>query len=222
MILVLQNPTWWFTEVPKAGSTAVSYAIHDSNVEIETPYQKHWPVLPPGWFLETKPKSVISVRNPYSRAVSCWLWCFASGDAAINKSARTGFSAWLDAAAKHNKLHKFAWRQPNTVCLPQAMWLGLQEYDFVLKQETLEADLQDALRSMGATPIAIPQRNTAKSGYFIQGKHGGRRPVHSRHRDYAEQPWQSHYGGQAKQMVEEIWAEDFEALKPHYLEMEKP
>lgn len=222
MILILREPTWWFMEVPKTGSTAVSYAIHDSVADFSTPYQKHWPVLPPDWFLETNPKSVISVRNPYSRAVSCWLWCFAKGNAAMSKSARLGFSSWLGDAAKHKKLNQFAWTQPNIICLPQAMWLGLHDYDFVLRQETLEEDLKSALKLMGASPIAVIQRNTAKGGYFVKGKDNVRRPSRSRHSDYAEQPWQSHYDDQTRLFVEEIWAEDFEALKPHYPEMEKP
>ena len=211
MILVLDKPTWWFMEIPKTGTTAVCHAISKAPVTSVNPYEKHWPVDPPDWFIATNPKAMISVRNPYSRAISCWLWCYVYGCPATRSIACKGFDFWLKDALRNREKYSVTWLHDpaNIVCLPQAFWLRQREYDFVLKQESLANDFYAALYSIGVKKIPLHISNAATQ-------------VKKLIENVASKPWQSHYNTSARELVEELWAEDFEALKPYYAGFERP
>ena len=211
MLLVLDKPTWWFMEIPKTGTTAVCHAVNEAPVTDVHPYEKHWPVDPPDWFMETNPRSMTSVRNPYNRAISCWFWCYASGKSSVHRAARKGFEIWLKEALHNRDRYNVTWLHDpaNIVCLPQSFWLSQRNYDFVLKQESLNEDFYAALEEIGVDKIPLTSRNTAKQ-------------VNKHIAALADKPWQSHYSKRSTSLVRELWAEDFEALKAYYDVIERP
>jgi hypothetical protein len=214
MLVCLSKPEWFFAEVPKTGTTAICDALRYSD-KYKSAYcwAKHWPALPPDWFLKRNPKAFISVRNPYSRAVSCWMWCFASHKPETSMPAKLGFEPWLAVAKENLKRSGFMWPMDVavTVCQPQSLWLSLYPWDFVLKQESLYTDFKSALDSFGFPNLPVRRVNDAASVNPKAKKAG----LTSKH-------WKEHYTGDCKQLVEELWQEDFEALKPYYPEFEKP
>ena len=215
MLISLNNPTWFYTGIPRTGSQAIYLAAQQRNKRVITPFARHWPNPPPDWFMETNPKSIISIRNPYTRAVSCWMW-FRTREPRRSfkeqlEAAQAGFLPWLKNAYGHYKKTKVAWPSVYTkvACHPQNFWLKRRKYDYVIKQESLQQDWNAALADMGLPDQKLKIVIVKPSAQALP--------------KLCTKDWQYFYRiPGTKELVEELWAEDFEALAPYYGEFEAP
>ena len=213
MLLSLDDPCWFYMEIPKTGTSAIYHALQHSRKHRSAEcYPKHWPLLPTEDFMLRNPKSFVSVRDPYTRAVSCWLWCYGQTKYPLTfNQAKLGFEGWLQKAVDCYEDLGFYWPQhvASTVCLPQSYWLKLHNWDFVLKNETLQADFSKALNSFGALDLKLEVKNA-------------NRHVNKPAKTFTQLEWRAHYTSKAKQLVEKIWAEDFKSLERYYDNYETP
>lgn len=215
MLISLDNPTWFYTGIPRTGSQAIYLAAQKRNKRVITPFARHWPNPPPDWFMETNPKAIVSIRNPYTRAVSCWMW-FRTREPRKSfkeqlEAAQAGFLPWLKNAYGHYKKTKVAWPSVYTkvACHPQNFWLKQRKYDYVIKQESLQQDWNAALADMGLPGQKLKIVTVNPSAQALP--------------NLCTKDWQYFYRlPGTKELVEELWAEDFEALEPYYGKFEAP
>ena len=188
------EPRWWYMEIPRTGSTTIDRGLRRIFPKAKAIYQKHWPILPPSEF--NAATSITSIRDPYSRAVSCWQY--------FTKPGQFSFSEWirarLDTGFVDNQIE----------ARPQAFWYCLRpSWDAVIRQESFDADFWSAVHQFDST---IQVERLTKFN-VINGAWVNR--VGARvHRD---RPWQDYYDDiSIVCMVNELYAEDFYVLENYY------
>ncbi len=150
MLVHVGNPAWYYIEPTKTGTSTLCEGLPGllGDSVCTMLYRKHWPILPPAWFMAKEPKSVITIRNPYSRAVSSW-WHYAN---LSQHHDSLSFLEWTERAMARRAENGIAWRDHNHehhLSHPQTLWYDLQaEWDFVLKTESLEQDTQRLVQSL--------------------------------------------------------------------------
>ena len=194
MLISLEKPSWWYMEIPRTGTTTLTKALRSHFISACAPYAKHWPILPPASFLESKPRSLVSVRNPFSRAVSCWQFFTVPGS--------ISFLNWTIQRLNHGFF------DVQIEARPQAFWYDLHSWNHVIRQEHINEDFQKFLSDLGDTsnPSALPVLNATNSEWTNRLNRKTRR----------DRPWQEYYCDEAKANVLELYAADFSSLSSYY------
>lgn len=197
MLINLESPAWWYMEIPRTGTTTLTKVLRSRFSSACAPYAKHWPILPPKMFLESKPLSLVSVRNPFSRAVSCWQFFTVPGsisflDWTVERLKRGFFDVQIEAR-------------------PQSFWYGLCSWDHTIRQENIDEDFQKFILALDeSTPSEpLPVLNATNSEWTNRLNKKTSR----------ERPWQEYYCASSKENVLELYQSDFSALKPYYSTM---
>ena len=189
--------SWYFMEVPRTGTSTIERTLRHYFPNAKAPYQKHWPILPPEDF-RASAASIVSIRNPFSRAVSCWQY--------FTKPGQYTFKAWLEERLKDGFFDVFIEARP------QSFWYCLHDelhgWDFVLQQESLEEQFHAFIRHMCDDPEIAPlQRYNDINGQWVNRvKAQTSRPI----------PWVDYYVGPEEELVLELYAADFEAFDGIY------
>jgi hypothetical protein len=196
MLVSMQKPYWWYMEIPRTGSTSIDRGLRHVFTHAKAIYQKHWPVVPSGtlWF---DGKSLVSIRNPYSRAVSCWQYFTKPGDFT--------FEAWLEQRLADGFCDVYIEARP------QAFWFNLvSSWDIVLHQESLQTEFRAVVQELDSSlqghAYDLKVYNSINGPWTNRVKCLTSRP----------HPWQSYYTPKAKELVQKLYAEDFEVLQEHY------
>lgn len=196
MLAKLDSPGWWFMESPRTGTSTIERTLKHVFPEAKAVYAKHWPILPPEGFLKQPGTlSVISVRNPYSRAVSCWQYFTHPGSCTFLEWTRTRL--------------KEGWFDVHIEARPQAFWFKLWKWDVVIEQEKLADHFWAFVHSID------PDVETFKLHRYndINGQWVNRvRAKTNRHL-----PWQEYYCPETEKNVRELYALDFDCLSSRYL-----
>lgn len=188
---------WAYMEIPRTGSTTIDKKLRELFPEAKAPVGKHWPchvanVLAP--LLEyvdgCPPVSrVVTIRNPYSRAVSCWQF--------FTVPHSISFDGWL-----RDRLD-VGFTDIMIEARPQSFWYALEHWTDVLHNETLEVDLKRFL-SRYNVPIDFELKKLNASGSSWRNKLGFiTTPV----KDYSV-----HYTPQTIQLVQKLYLDDFNNL----------
>ena len=193
-MLVNFKPAWWFMEVPRTGTSTIERSLRFAFPEAKAPYAKHWPLLPPEDFLKDKPLSVISVRNPFSRAVSCWQYF-----------TRPGSISFLDWTRE--RLEQ-GWFDVHIEARPQSFWYELSAWDVVIQQEHLADDF------WGFIDKVSPE--TARFKLHRYNDINGSWVNRVRAKTKREQPWRDYYCQKSEQNVRELYDSDFLCLSKWY------
>jgi hypothetical protein len=186
--------SWYFMEVPRTGTSTIERTLRHYFPKAKATYAKHWPLLPPIDF-EAQAESIISVRNPFSRAVSCWQY--------FTKPGAYTFESWLKERLDEGFFDTFIEARP------QVFWYGLQEkWNHVLQQETLEADFHALIQELCENPSISPlQRYNDINGQWVN---------RVKARTSRPKPWEEYYEGPEKDMVLELYASDFASFEHLY------
>lgn len=193
MLASLQPKLWWYMEIPRTGSTSVDRGLRQLFPHAVAYYQKHWPCKPP--LVLERAISLITIRNPFSRAVSCWQFFTLPG--------ALEFSGWLQQRLENG------FTEVNIEARPQAFWFGLQPWwDLVLQQERLEDDFCAAVKVLnpGVTFGGLPRFNDINGPWVNR----------CRARVTRDQPWQAYYNARSIELVRRLYAEDFDMLSDYY------
>lgn len=188
-------PSWWYMESPRTGSSTVERALRRVFPRAVAVYAKHWPILPPEKILKSSPASIITVRNPYSRAVSCWNFFTVPGS--------ISFVDWLKSVKDNGFVGG------NIEARPQAFWLQLTNWSDQLRQERLAEDFWatvNRLRGFSAEQTSLPVCNDT----------GGRWVNRKGHKTTKTDPWWSAYCYHSLSLVRELYDTDFELLAHFY------
>lgn len=194
MLISLEKPNWWYMEIPRTGTTTLTKVLRNRFSSACAPYAKHWPILPPKSFLESKPLSLVSIRNPFSRAVSCWQFFTDPGS--------ISFLDWTIERLKHGFFDM------QIEARPQAFWYDLHSWDYVIRQEHLNEDFQKFLSvlTMTENPVKLPVLNATNSEWTNRLNKKTSR----------DRPWQEYYCDEAKSNVLELYRADFSSLSSYY------
>lgn len=194
MLINLDSPTWWYMEIPRTGTTTLTKVLRSHFSSACAPYAKHWPILPPASFLESKPRSLVSVRNPFSRAVSCWQFFTVPGS--------ISFLNWTIQRLNHGFF------DVQIEARPQAFWYDLHPWNHVIRQEHINEDFQKFLSDLGDTSnqATLPVLNATNSEWTNRLNRKTSR----------DRPWQEYYCDETKANVLELYAADFSSLSPYY------
>ncbi len=190
------DKSWWYIEVPRTGSSTMMRVLQ-KQFKCNATAAKHWPVLPPPFFLK-EAVSVIGIRNPYSRALSCYQFFTVPGEVT--------FKQWLKDRIEHSF---FDW---HIEARPQAYWYGLHDkWDFVIRQEELRDDYFKFLQEVSPRlaqilPLELQRYNS------INGTWQNRRQK----RTQRLRPWENYFDQESKELTEKLYEEDFIALQPYY------
>lgn len=199
MLVHVGSPAWYYIEPTKTGTSTLVEGLPKllgpSNCLMM--YRKHWPILPPKWFMDKEPKSVITIRNPFSRAVSSWNhYCNRSK---FHESI--SFIDWTERSLARRAENGIAWRNHNyehDLSHPMTLWYDLREdWDFVLKLETLNQDVQQLFTQLHPlvewSPLAI--KNNA----------------------FPADAWKQHYKDRrAERNIKDLYQSDFERFAKIY------
>lgn len=194
------DETWWYMEVPRTGSSTVERTLrYVFGSTVHAVYAKHWPLAPPDGFSQGA-QSLISVRNPYSRAVSCWQYFTNPGS--------IEFADWL----KERLANSFF--DVHIEARPQWFWHSqADKWDHVIRQERLSDDFWDFVTKLspeGQEPEVFNlHRYNDINGHWVN------RVGAKTNRTY---PWQSYYTQESRELVEQLYALDFECLQQYYAE----
>jgi hypothetical protein len=196
MLVNLVNGCFIYMEVPRTGSTTVDRALRNLFPKAAAPAGKHWPIrwqqvlsLPASG--ELSPRTVITLRNPYSRAVSCWQF--------FTDPAKVDFEQWL------REVDTDGFVNLNIEAGPQVNWWQTNQWTNILRTETLEQDFNTFLRQIGrlapdAAPLTLRQWN--KTGGDWRNRVG---VIPKR-----TQPIAGYYTQTTRELVGRIYAADFE------------
>ena len=187
---------WWYMEIPRTGSSTLDRAFLRSFPHAKSVYGKHWPILPTP-FLHPYDRNVlgiVSVRDPFSRAVSCWQFFTAPG--------QISFAGWLEERKANGFTDVFIEAQP------QSLWLKLHSWEFVIQQESLEHDFWKIVQRINPNLSRHPlERFNDINGPWVNRV----RVKHPR-----DKPWQDYYCDDSTKLVLEVYAEDFKTLSRYY------
>jgi len=193
------NRGWYFMEIPRTGTSTIERTLRDYFPDAKAPYQKHWPIRYDDNPYFRKLASVVSVRNPFSRAVSCWQY--------FTKPQEYTFQSWLEERLKEGFCDVFIEARP------QFFWYELQPahmdaWDFVIRQESLEEDFHNFLRGVCDSPEIHPlQRYNDINGPWVNR-------VQVKH--CRDRPWQDYYCKKTEELVLDLYAADFACLSNFY------
>lgn len=185
---------WWFMEVPRTGTSTLERTLRHVFEDAKAVYAKHWPVLPPPAFAKNA-KSVVSVRNPYSRALSCWQYFTVPG--------QQTFVEWLQERSKESFFDTYIEARP------QHFWLSLREdWDFFIRQEHLQEDFWSFVHSF------VPDKEQFNLHRYndINGHWVNR----VRHKTSRPKPWESYFCSESIELVAELYRDDFGYLSNIY------
>ena len=187
---------WMYMEIPRTASTTIEKCLRAVYPGSFAMYQKHWPVSVPG--VTCGNWRITSVRNPFSRAVSCWQFFTVPG--AIS------FEDWL------LKVQAEGFIEQNIEAMPQDFWLKLNSWETIIRFESLKADLEKLFSTLGASnqtvTNAIPKINAIGGPWFNRL---GKSTVGLRDR-----PWHEFYTEKAVELVQDVYKKDFFELKEIY------
>jgi len=200
MLVSLQSHYWWYMEIPRTGSTSVFRGLRHAFPHAKAIYQKHWPVIPNPLHdgaLCFEGKSIVSIRNPYSRAVSCWQY--------FTRPGKFTFEAWLEQRLAEGFCDVYIEARP------QAFWFKLADsWDIILHQESLQSDFCAAVPKLD--PLMRGQTYGLKVFNSINGPWTNRVQC----KTSRDKPWQEYYTAKTVELVQELYAEDFKVLQEHY------
>ena len=204
-----EDSGWYFMEIPRTGTSTIERTLRHYFPDAKAPYQKHWPIRHDDNPYFRKLASVVSVRNPFSRAVSCWQY-FTKPDAYT-------FQSWLEERLREGFCDVFIEARP------QSFWYELQPawkergtsvvssmaaWDFVIRQESLEEDFHNFLRGVCGSPEIRPlQRYNDINGPWVNKVQA--RPCRDR-------PWKDYYCKKTEELVLDLYAADFACLSEFY------
>ena len=125
MLANLFDPKWWYMEIPRTGSSTLDRALFQVLPGAVSLYQKHWPILPTPFLDPNAPDvtGIVSIRNPYSRAVSCWQF--------FTKPGSISFRDWT----RERLIQGFVNLQIEA--RPQSFWFNLHKWEAVIRQDHL-------------------------------------------------------------------------------------
>ena len=195
MLINVESPAWWYMEVPRTGTTTTTSVLRHLYKYAYAPYAKHWPLAPPP-YLTQKAKSLINVRNPYSRAVSCWQFFTVPGS--------VSFLDWT-----YERIAK-GFVDINIEARPQFFWYKIAKWDYVIRQECFKSDLSSFLQGMGLpnSNFNFPVLNATGSDWVNRLNLKTSR----------EKPWHAYYCSKSEENVKELYSKDFTALSNYYPE----
>ncbi len=188
---------WWYMEIPKTATTSITQALRTYFSKSRAPFAKHWPVLPSLNFY-LKSKSIVSVRDPYSRAISCWQF-FCDSDS-------VSLVEWLSTCKQKGFV------DINIEARPQSYWLQLNvsDWDYKIRQEHVKQDLNKFWKdtvNRADSEMEVKRLNTSDSGKWVNRV--GKRVKRTK-------KWQEYYCPDSIKLVQEIYEEDFERLATDY------
>jgi hypothetical protein len=185
---------WWYMEIPRTASTTIDRNLRASFPTASAIYQKHWPILPQAQRLLIG-QSIVSIRNPYSRAVSCWQF--------FTKPGSISFLDWLKQRLR------YGFTDIAIEARPQAFWFNLNadKWTHVLRQEYIENDFWTMMPHLGFTGKFQLQKFNEINGLWTN---------RCGYRTSRLQPWQNYYCIESRKLVLELYSEDFAALHRYY------
>ena len=191
-------PAWADMEIPRTGSTSIDKTLRKLFPSCYAPVGKHWPVDVYS-AIDSRAYDAFRftcVRNPFSRAVSCWQFFTPSGST---------FKSWL------TEKRKIGFRDQQIEARPQSYWYWLENHwDLVLRQETLETDFKRLVKHIGGISPEDPR------SAIMNLNRTGRARNRFGHVVPRRQDWKSYYDEECVELVTEIYADDFEALDYSY------
>ncbi len=193
MIVSYQDPRWWYLEIPRTGTTTMDRGMRRIFPHTVAIYGKHWPMLPPEEFADAL--SIVSVRNPYSRAVSCWQFFTQPGE--------VSFNTWVRQRLEQG------FTDVQVEAQPQALWFNLNPcWDAVIRQENFDADFWAVARRIAPeiTEVRLERFNDINGPWVNR----------VRARTHRDRPWQEYYHSALVDAVRRLYAADFEALEQFY------
>lgn len=185
---------WWYMEIPRTASTTLDRNLRAAFPTASAIYQKHWPILPQaGRLLDGH--SIVSIRNPYSRAVSCWQF--------FTKPGSISFLDWLKQRLR------YGFTDISIEARPQAFWFSLNadKWTHVIRQEYIENDFWHMMPQLGFVGKFQLQKFNEINGIWTN---------RCGYRTSRLQPWQSYYCAESRKLVLELYEEDFVALQQYY------
>jgi len=188
------NNPWWYMEIPRTGSTTIDRNLRHLFKDAHAIYQKHWPIVPEPCYPElvTAP-SIVSIRNPYSRAVSCWQFFTVPGSIT--------FLDWLKQRLEQG------FTDIAIEARPQAFWYRLNNWTHVIRQETMDQDFWTVVKALGVSTQYQLTRLNDINGPWVN---------RCRVKTARSKPWPEYYCEAAKEVVLRLYAEDFSYLEPFY------
>lgn len=193
MLVSQREPRWWYMEIPRTGTTTIDRGLRRVFPHAVGIYQKHWPILPPIEF--SAATSIVSIRNPYSRAVSCWQFFTRPGE--------ISFVDWLRQQQDCRFVDRYIEARP------QAFWYTLRpRWNAVIRQESLDDDFWNTVKKIDAQikPDYLERFND------INGPWVNRVQV----RVKRDRPWQAYYDSETIDLVQRVYSEDFRVLAEYY------
>jgi hypothetical protein len=185
---------WAYMEVPRTASTSLDRYLRALYPKAHAPFQKHWPICPPRDHENRSVYRFISLRNPYSRAVSCWQF--------FTKPNSISFLDWL------KKVDTFGFIDGDIEARPQFFWWRLDSWDKVIYKENIEKDVLSLLEALQATAqqkaTPFPKMNEIGGPWF--NKTG--RPT----KGLRDKPWHAFYCKNTEELVQKIYRDDFTHL----------
>jgi len=196
MLVNFTPAAWWYMEIPRTASTTIDRNLRALFPTAHAIYQKHWPVTPELKYSDLlKGQSIISIRNPFSRAVSCWQFFTVPG--------RISFVDWLQDRLR------YGFTDIAIEARPQAYWFNLHKgfWTHILRQEYLESDFRELLPKLGfAGEYKIQKFNDINGPWTNRC---GAKVTRT-------QRWQDYYCYDSRELVLKLYAEDFECLSEYY------
>jgi len=189
-----EKAKWWYMEVPRTGTSTIERTLRHVFPEAKAVYAKHWPLKPPQPFY-AESKNAVSVRNPYSRALSCWQYFTVPGE--------ISFVDWLKQRKKDN------FYDVAIEARPQSFWLDTDVYwEFRIRQEELQKDFWNFVHAFCPEIEAFPlRRYNDINGHWVN---------RVRQKTSRTKPWESYFSPEAIHLVQELYAGDFERLSDLY------
>lgn len=181
-------------EIPRTASTTLDRNLRAAFPTASAIYQKHWPILPQSGRL-LNGHSIVSIRNPYSRAVSCWQF--------FTKPGSISFLDWLKQRLR------YGFTDISIEARPQAFWFNLNEdkWTHVIRQEYIENDFWHMMPQLGFVGKFQLQKFNEINGIWTN---------RCGYRTSRLQPWQNYYCIESRKLVLELYSEDFTALHRYY------
>lgn len=196
MLANLFDPKWWYMEIPRTGSSTLDRALFQVLPGAVSLYQKHWPILPTPFLDPNAPDvtGIVSIRNPYSRAVSCWQF--------FTKPGSISFRDWT----RERLVYGFVNLQIEA--RPQSFWFNLHKWEAVIRQDHLEDDFWAAVHSMYPN---LPRKDITRYN-DINGDWSNRAGF----KTSRPNPWHTYYCEESRNNVAVIYDTDFECLEQWY------
>lgn len=184
---------WWFMEIPRTGTSTIERSLKGIFPESKAVYAKHWPLLPPKAFLALS-RSVVSIRNPFSRAVSCWQF--------FTKPGSISFVDWTKERCNEG------WFDVCIEARPQSFWFDLWQWDVVIQQEKLADQFWEFIReeSPGTERFNLHRYNDINGSWVNRVKAKTSR----------DRPWHTYYCAESEKNVLEMYDSDFTSLAEWY------